>query len=301
MVIDLSLKIQEVISYALNTIFVIGYIYHRIYLKKNIITKPNLSNRNGLFAKKDYTYWIIILGLFIIVILTDNSVNDSDFNEKIEFAATAVSIVLAVIAILLTLIEGYQNSNVQNKLDASSDYIRDLISELKDVTQKQEKVTKSQEELATSIFLESERFSKNELVFKKSEETSSSEIYKKFKIILVISYMNSHPVTRTLLIAFRRAYSEDNLLNMYKLINLLLVEMEESQEVYFNFYIGEIVGMLRILNEHDIIRYEVEKGIATINEFDNALASTIDDYMEENFNEELVKDIYSLIDLSYES
>lgn len=79
---------------------------------------------------KDLFYIITIFILTFIYVLSHVLINLNGINSKLSFAGTIISIILSVIAIIYTLVESIGNSNVQVKLNDTSDEIINLTDHL---------------------------------------------------------------------------------------------------------------------------------------------------------------------------
>jgi hypothetical protein len=97
--------------------------------------------------KRDYIYTVVILVLLNILILSNKLSDNVVLQNKLEFTATITSIILSVIAIVLTLTESAKNQlssnkinessdkicNTTNKIDTSTDTLLELVDELKGI------------------------------------------------------------------------------------------------------------------------------------------------------------------------
>lgn len=99
------------------------------------------KNHNGCLINV-----IVVLTCAIIAIITILCYNDEDFSEQISFASTLTSIVLSVIAIIMTVVSGETLNNLLHKF-------RDLHDDIKEVPYKFEQTTdrfeKSRKEIET--------------------------------------------------------------------------------------------------------------------------------------------------------
>ncbi|KAA1039129.1 hypothetical protein ERX35_007905 [Macrococcus equipercicus] len=87
-------------------------------------------------TRKDMAYWVLILLLMLVAVLSKKFGDDNAINDTLNFAATVVSIILGVIAILYTLMDstGQKESvntltNVANTLSEQTEKLSDSISE----------------------------------------------------------------------------------------------------------------------------------------------------------------------------
>jgi hypothetical protein len=80
-----------------------------------------------------FKYWIYILGALLIFSITFKYTGDRSFVDYVSFAATITSFVLAILAIVISLVENEKNQKVSYKLDASSDSILKSAASLSEV------------------------------------------------------------------------------------------------------------------------------------------------------------------------
>lgn len=97
------------------------------------------KNHNGCLINV-----IVILTCAIIAMITILGYDKEDFTEQISFASTITSIVLSVIAIIMTVVSGETLNNLLHKF-------RDLHDDIKEVPSKFEKTTKRFEKSCKEI------------------------------------------------------------------------------------------------------------------------------------------------------
>lgn len=97
------------------------------------------KNHNGCLINV-----IVVLTCAIIAMITILGYNKEDFTEQISFASTITSIVLSVIAIIMTVVSGETLNNLLHKF-------RDLHDDIKEVPSKFEKTTKKFEKSCKEI------------------------------------------------------------------------------------------------------------------------------------------------------
>lgn len=95
------------------------------------------NNKCTELAQRDFFYISIIFALAIISILTITMGNSVEANNKFSFASTLVSIVLSVIAIIMTIISEYKNERSKNSIDFAVFTLETASNELKGQTNKQ--------------------------------------------------------------------------------------------------------------------------------------------------------------------
>jgi hypothetical protein len=71
----------------------------------------------------------------IVFIVSENLGSDADLNNKLNFAATVTSILLAAIAIVISLIEGFKNAKANENILNSSEVITGVTDQLSKSTQ----------------------------------------------------------------------------------------------------------------------------------------------------------------------
>ncbi|MEH7021020.1 hypothetical protein [Priestia megaterium] len=86
-------------------------------------------------TRKDMTYWIIILILFMVGSFTVYYGSDKDMVSHIGFGGTIVSILLAVIAIIYSFYQSSTYESTTYKLDTSAQKIEEATKQLSDVSE----------------------------------------------------------------------------------------------------------------------------------------------------------------------
>lgn len=82
---------------------------------------------------RDFVYLCIILGTITIAIVSLVLSNSETANSNLNFAATSVSIVLAVIAIVMSLIGNYEQNRITNNLESAVNKINESVLDLKEI------------------------------------------------------------------------------------------------------------------------------------------------------------------------
>ncbi|MBU8690940.1 hypothetical protein KM918_27020 [Priestia megaterium] len=86
-------------------------------------------------TRKDMTYWIIILILFMVGSFTVYYGSNKDMVSHIGFGGTIVSILLAVIAIIYSFYQSSTYESTTYKLDTSAQKIEEATKQLSDVSE----------------------------------------------------------------------------------------------------------------------------------------------------------------------
>lgn len=85
-------------------------------------------------------YWILILVLIIIGLITTRSYSNESLAEQVAFGATLSGIILSVIAIIMTLIGESKSDNTKDKLINLSDNLEEIVSRVEKTTSNLEEV-----------------------------------------------------------------------------------------------------------------------------------------------------------------
>lgn len=85
-------------------------------------------------------YWILILVLIIIGLITTRSYSNESLAEQVAFGATLSGIILSVIAIIMTLIGESKSDNTKDKLINLSDNLEEIVQRVEKTTIKLEDV-----------------------------------------------------------------------------------------------------------------------------------------------------------------
>lgn len=88
-------------------------------------------------AQRDFFYIAIIFVLIVIFILTMTLSSSSEANNRFSFASTLVSIVLSVVAIIMTIVSEYKNERSKNSIDIAIYTLETVSSELRQQAKKQ--------------------------------------------------------------------------------------------------------------------------------------------------------------------
>ncbi|PFJ00314.1 hypothetical protein [Priestia megaterium] len=94
-----------------------------------------MEKDNKFPTKKDMTYWIIILILFIVGSFTFYYGSNKSMVSHIGFGGTIVSILLAVIAIIYSFYQSSTYESTTYKLDTSAQKIEEATTQLSDVSE----------------------------------------------------------------------------------------------------------------------------------------------------------------------
>ncbi|EPB8178466.1 hypothetical protein ACRTAO_001127 [Clostridium perfringens] len=96
-------------------------------------------------------YWILILVLIIIGLITTRSYSNESLSEQVAFGATLSGIILSVIAIIMTLIGETKSDNTKDKLLNLSDDLENIVNDIKNTTSNLECLVQSNIELKKGI------------------------------------------------------------------------------------------------------------------------------------------------------
>jgi hypothetical protein len=118
-------NIETSFSFVLLFIFIILFLINSIIL----IVKSKKENNSkdvilGWVEKKDILYWLIIISLGAISVITYEYSGDRDALSHWSFAGTIVSIILAIVAIGFTLFQTFTNNLSSEKIAGAADKIQ---------------------------------------------------------------------------------------------------------------------------------------------------------------------------------
>ncbi|RPK08297.1 hypothetical protein [Priestia endophytica] len=94
-----------------------------------------MNNEKKFPTRKDMTYWIIILILFMVGSFTVYYGSNKDMVSHIGFGGTIVSILLAVIAIIYSFYQSSTYESTTHKLDSSAQKIEEATKQLSNVSE----------------------------------------------------------------------------------------------------------------------------------------------------------------------
>lgn len=86
-------------------------------------------------TQKDFVYLAVITAILSVFLLSLSFYNDSDAVNLFSFASTLSSMILSVIAIILTIISETRNASTKDKLEISATQIQSATSLLETATQ----------------------------------------------------------------------------------------------------------------------------------------------------------------------
>lgn len=89
------------------------------------------------------SYWIIILVLIIISLITTRSYSNESLAEQVAFGGTLSGIILSVIAIIMTLIGETKSDNTKDKLFNLSEDLEEVVEKIQYTTKNLEDTLKS--------------------------------------------------------------------------------------------------------------------------------------------------------------
>lgn len=232
-----------------------------------------------------------ILSPYIIVILITINVhdfiietsNDTTFVNNFNFASTITSIILSVVAIVYTLIDGAQSKGIQTKIIDSADDIQKSVKELKEVSLRmkdidnkinklEENIIKSNSELATTLSYRED--------FDKQEIDNSKPISEELENIMAnLSYENMRNC-----FLFYKAFKEEVTLNLNDFNEFFNQILKDDDLPNINIVEGALLT-LDMMSSLGYIEYSVfNKNKVKIHDFDKKLEDTIMKYVPEENN-----------------
>lgn len=99
-----------------------SYLLPKWKIKKRRVSE-SMNDKLEMVEKKDLIYWLIIVSINLVWILTCRFGNNSTVLNYFSFAATTVSIILAVIAIIYSFYVSAQSMTINDKLVFAADRI----------------------------------------------------------------------------------------------------------------------------------------------------------------------------------
>ncbi len=221
-----------------------------------------------------------ILTPYILVILITINVhdfivqtsNDTTFVNNFNFASTITSIILSVVAIIYTLIDGAQSKGIQTKIIDAADAIQKSVDELKEVSSQMKNINERINTLEQNI-LQSNSELAITLAQNKFDVDSSKSINEEIEnIIMNFSYENKRNC-----LLFYKAYKENvsiNLANFNNFYNQILIEDDLPPT---NIIEGALLT-LDMISSMGYIQYSTDGNVITIHKFDKILEDIIIKY-----------------------
>ena len=125
------IKIEHIIAFVIG--LVLGFLLLQIsifnYSKKDSQEK-DLQDKSGFIRKKDLYYWIGFLLFIIIASISSKIYLLPQLSDYIGFAGTLTSIVLGVVAIIYSLIQGSESAKGQYEIEKSCEELKKISEEL---------------------------------------------------------------------------------------------------------------------------------------------------------------------------
>lgn len=125
-------------------------------------------------TKRDYYYGLGLIGICVSALVVGLFGDSATLATKLNFTATVVSIILAVIAIIITLLEGAKNGQANDRIINSSKTLKKVTKKINEATDiSSNKIDTATDDINKSI----------DLLKKISEKLSTVEFIEEFRVI----------------------------------------------------------------------------------------------------------------------
>lgn len=108
---------------------------------RKITNQHSANNESIRLVKRDFWYMVIIFSMVLIFILTISFATDGNAFQYFSFTSTLTSIVLSVIAIIMTIVSEQKSDNVKTAIDES---VKELQNASKEITLFTEQINEQQ-------------------------------------------------------------------------------------------------------------------------------------------------------------
>lgn len=222
--------------------------------------------------KKASTYIIVIFITVYIHDLIIKTSNDTTFVNNFNFAATITSIILSVVAIFYTLIEGSQGKAIQANIANAADEIKKSVDELKEVSKNMKDMKKHIDKLEENI-----KQSNSELAYSIVEETKEKIKIDDSKPMAdelnnIIGNFSLENLRNCLL--FYRSFKEKKdikILTYNRFFNNILRNSDLPQQNI----VGSILSTLDFISSLGYVEYTLNSNVITITKFSIELESAL--------------------------
>lgn len=239
----------------------------------------------GRLLKKTTPYILVILITINIHDFIVQTSSDTTFVNNFNFASTITSIILSVVAIIYTLIEGSQSKGIQNKMFETADDIQKSVNELKKVSSEmknfnsrinelEENIRTSNSELAATL-THRDGITPNEINRSNSMNDELEDILGNFSLESIRNCF-----------LFNMAYRASINLNISDFNNyydqILIEDDLPPRDIT-----GSILSTLDIVSSLGYIQYTISGDNVRIVDFDHRLEEAMSRYIpeEENYSD----------------
>lgn len=226
-----------------------------------------------------------IIVIFITINVHDFIVqtsNNTTFVNNFNFASTITSIILSVVAIIYTLIDGSQSKGIQTKIVEAADDIQQSVNELKEVSSRMKDINKKINQLEENIKQSNSELAAT-LTYKKGVTKHDIDNTKSISEELdqIIGNFSIESIRNCFL--FYKAFKENVSLDIVK-FNEYYNDVLKSDNLPSMDIKGSILSTLDIFSSLGYIEYTLSGKNLTIVDFDKQLENSLKIYIpEENY------------------
>jgi uncharacterized membrane protein (DUF485 family) len=227
-------------------------------------------------SKKDYWHIVTVLAMLIVVLIIQLSFNDGMFTAKLEMASTLISIVLAVIAIVITLTEGTKNARANDEILSSSEAIKNSTQELTGISNELKNIynltTEIQHIKSAVISMQETAVTKSDIEDMLNSAKTSLQLNQENEIVLDALKFDKVEVCKIVILNLKGEYGLISKLilgiayiNQEQQLNIHVAEIASSIAEMFkreegkinnsNYFVGITIGMLGLLKALQVVTY----------------------------------------------
>lgn len=118
-------EINSVLGFIILLMIIVGCVCYYFGMLPNNVNKDNCK-----ITIRDYKWLVVILIIIIVFLTAMYWGGDKDFADKIAFSGTLSSIILSVLAIIMTLLSEAKNDEIKSLINVAANEIRKSVKSL---------------------------------------------------------------------------------------------------------------------------------------------------------------------------
>lgn len=224
---------------------------------------------------KSQSYIIVIFVTISATVFIMSCSSDSSFVENFNFASTITSIILSIIAILLTLIDGEKSNSILEKISKSTESLNKASDKIETFTNQLIETKNSISETKDSF--ENRTLQMQEvLVTMFNENSVTQEFDKDTKLNLdfeKLLYKYPHGIRQYILVAYE-TYKSKKKVDIVDFSNFFKNEMMNDDLPGYDIY-SDLITTLTVLRGFDLVDFNLYSPFLTVSYIDNEFEKAI--------------------------
>lgn len=228
---------------------------------------------------KSQPYIIVIFLTITATVFIMSGSSNSSFVENFNFASTITSIILSIIAILLTLIDGEKSNSVLDKISKSTESLNNASDKI-EIFINQLVETKDSISETKNSFEKSTLQMKEVLITMFNDNSVTQELDKDTKLNLdfeKLLYKYPHGIRQYILVAYE-TYKSNKKVDIVDFSNFFKNEMIKDDLSGYDIY-SDLITTLTVLRGFDILDFNLDSPFLTVSyideEFEKAINNVI--------------------------